>query len=148
MTRTLVVPMFLTFAMLSFTQNPSGGSAPGAYAPHPNPAGMDTLPPANRPPRDVLREYPKLVAKLRKLLPSGTTPQQACDGFKTTGFCVAAIHASHNLEIAFPDVKARVTGKEAKKLEVAIHELKPSVDAKAERKKAEKEAEGDIPVSN
>lgn len=147
MKRTFAI-IALSAATFSFAQNPSGGSAPGAYAPHPNPAGMDSPAPANRPPQDVLREEPKLVAKLQKLLPGGTTPQQACDGFKTLGICVAAIHASHNLEIAFLEIKAKVTGKDAKKLEAAIHELKPTVDAKAERKRAEKEADRDIPVSN
>jgi hypothetical protein len=33
-------------------------------------------------------------------------------------------------------------------LEKAIHKLKPQLNAKAERKKAEKQADRDIPVSN
>lgn len=145
----LVLAAILTFATVAFAlQVPSTTSAPGAYSPHPNPPGMDMPAPADRPPQDVLVEDPKLVGKLQKLLPAGTTPQQFCDGFKTLGECVAAIHAAQNLGIPLTDLKGKVTGKGSVKLENAIHELKPDVDAKAERKKAQKQAEKDIPVSN
>jgi hypothetical protein len=131
---------------------PSPSSAPGAYSPHPNPAGMDALPPAERPPQEVLVQDSKLVAKLQKLLPEGTTPQQFCDGFKTLGACVTAMHAAKNMGIPVSDLKTKIADakskKEPEKLESAIHELKPDLDAKAERKKAQKQAERDIPVSN
>jgi len=144
--------IILTTAMIAHGQVPSPSSAPGAYSPHPNPAGMDAPPPAERPPQDVFMQDPKLVGKLQKLLPEGTTPQQFCDGFKTLGGCVSAMHAAKNLDIPASDLKTKIADakskKEPDKLESAIHELKPNVDAKGERKKAQKQAERDIPVSN
>ena len=101
----------------------------------------------SRPQKTLL--YPKLAAKLQKeLLPEGPNIQEACDGFKHLGDCVCAIHVSKNLGVPLPDLKAKVTGKGAEKIENAIHELKPDVDAKAEKKKAWKQAEKEIPVSN
>jgi hypothetical protein len=136
------------FALLSYGQIPSSTSPPGAYSPHPNPAGMDAPAPADRPPLDVLREDPKLVAKLQSLLPKDTTPLKVCDGFKKLSDCVAAIHAAQNLEIPVEQLKEKMTGKQGVKLDKAIHELKPELNAKAEKKKAEKQAERDMPVSN
>jgi hypothetical protein len=124
---------------------PAGG---GAYDPHPLPAGMEAPPPIDQSPKDAFMRDAKLAAKLQKLLPNGPTVQEACDGFKKLGDCVSAIRASQNLEIPLADLKAKVTGKGAENLEKAIHELKPSVDAKAEKKKAYKQAEREIPVSN
>lgn len=146
--KTILLALISSLALLSYGQIPSSNSAPGAYAPHPNPAGMDMPAPADRPPLDVLREDPKLVVKLQSFLPKDTTPMKVCDGFKKLGDCVAAIHASQNLQIPVDQLKAKITGKPAMKLEKAIHELKPQLNAKAERKKAEKQAERDIPVSN
>jgi hypothetical protein len=137
--------VFVFFVTLSYSRQ---RSAPGAYAPHPNPHGMEEAAPADRPPLDVLSEDPKLVTKLQKLLPQGTTPQQACSGFKKLGDCVAAMHAAQNLEVPFAEIKSKMTGDSAEKLEKAIQDIKPKADAKAERKKAQKQAERDIPVSN
>lgn len=126
----------------------SGGNSPGAYDPHPNPSGMDAPPPIEQTPQDAFMRDPKLVAKLQKLLPDGPSIRDVCDGFKRLGECVCVIHASQNLGIPLADLKTKVTGKNAEKLENAIRELKPDVDAKAEKKKAYKQAEREIPVSN
>jgi len=128
----------------------SGSAAPtgGAYEPHPLPAGIEALPPIEQSPKDAFVRDAKLAAKLQKLLPQGPNIQEACDGFKKLGDCVCSIHVSQNLDIPFADIKAKATGKSAEKLEAAIHELKPSADAKAEKKKAYKQAEKEIPVSN
>lgn len=123
-------------------------AASGAYDPHPLPAGMEAPPPIEQSPKDAFLRDPKLTAKLQKLLPKGPMIQDACNGFKNLGDCVAAIHASQNLEIPFDDLKKKVTGKDAEKLDKAIHELKPDVNASSEKKKAWKQAEKDIPVSN
>ncbi len=120
----------------------------GAYDPHPLPAGMEAAPPIEQAPKDVFMRDAKLTAKLQKLLPQGPAIQEACDGFKKLGDCVSTIHVAQNLSIPLSDLKAKVTGKQAEKLEAAIHELKPDVDAKAEKKKAYKQAEKEIPVSN
>jgi hypothetical protein len=109
---------------------------------------MNTPPPIEQRPKDYLSQNPKFSAKIQQLLPEAVTPMQACDGFTTLGDCVAAIHAAQNLGIALADLKGKVTGKGSKNLEKGIHDLKPEVDAKAERKKAWKQAEQDIPVSN
>jgi hypothetical protein len=146
----------LFVSLLSYGQmgrSPAGTSAApppgaGAYDPHPGPAGMNAPPPIDQRPRDYLAQDPKFNAKIQKLLPEGITPVQVCDGFKTLGDCVAAIHASQNLAIPLADLKGKLTGKGSENLEKGIHDLKPDVDAKAERKKAWKQAERDIPVSN
>lgn len=127
---------------------PPPSSGPGTYDPLPGLNGMNTPPPIEQRPKDYLSQNPKFNAKVQQLLPEAITPIQACDGFSTLGDCVAAIHASQNLGIALADLKGKVTGKGSKNLEKGIHELKPEVDAKAERKKAWKQAEQDIPVNN
>jgi hypothetical protein len=146
--------VLITLAAAGQMSRPAAGTsaAPppgaGAYDPHPGPAGMNAPPPIEQRPQDYLRQDPKFNAKIQKLLPEGVTPIQVCDGFKTLGDCVASIHASENLEIPIAELKAKLTGKGAVNLEKGIHALKPDVDAKSERKKAWKQAERDIPVSN
>ncbi len=95
-------------------------------------------------PDTALTKSPKLASNLDKLLPNGMTAQQACSGFKNLGQCVAAIHVSHNLDIPFADLKAKMTGDHSLSLGKTIHELKPTTNAKAEAKKANKEAKKDI----
>jgi hypothetical protein len=149
--KNVLLAAILCFAALCYAQGGSTSSQPapltGAYAPHPNPTGMDT-PPIDALPSDAFLRDPKLAAKLQKLLPEGQSIQQTCDGFKHLGDCVSCIHASQNVGIPLADLKAKVTGKGAEGLDKAIHELKPDVDAKAEKKKANKQAEREIPVSN
>src|SRR5205814_10534631 len=87
---------------------------------------------------EILAQNTKLTGNLEKLLPQGTTAEQACAGFKNLGQCVAAIHVSHNLDIPFADLKTKMTGSGSESLGKAIGDLKPSADAKAESKKAQK----------
>lgn len=150
----VLLAAIVCFAAICYAQSggatsESAGPLAGAYAPHPNPAGMEAPPPIEQAPKDAFIRDPKLAAKLQKeLLPEGPNIQQACEGFKKLGDCVCAIHVSKNLGVPLPDLKAKVTGKGAEKIENAIHELKPDVDAKAEKKKAWKQAEKELPVSN
>lgn len=95
-------------------------------------------------PSEILTANTKLSSNLEKLLPKGMTAQQACAGFKNLGQCVAAIHVSHNLDIPFVDLKAKMTGSGSDSLGKAISNLKPAADAKAESKKAQKQAEEDL----
>jgi hypothetical protein len=95
-------------------------------------------------PTDILNQNTKLSGNLEKLLPQGMTAQQACAGFKNLGQCVAAIHVSHNLDIPFADLKAKVTGSGSESLGKAIGDLKPAVNSKAESKKAQKQANEDL----
>jgi hypothetical protein len=110
----------------------------------------------------TLNPNSKLSENLAKLLPAGTTPQQACDGFKNLGQCVAAIHVSHNLGIDFNALKCDMTGKSenpsvscpattsSKNLSLgkSIDTLKPGTDSKTESQKATQQAKQDINGSN
>lgn len=93
---------------------------------------------------DILTQNTKLSSNLDKLLPQGMTAQQACSGFKNLGQCVAAIHVSHNLDIPFADLKNKMTGSGSVSLGKAIETLKPGTNGKAERKKAQKQANEDL----
>jgi hypothetical protein len=93
---------------------------------------------------DLLTQNTKLSSNLEKLLPQGMTAQQACSGFKNLGQCVAAIHVSHNLGISFTDLKAKTTGSSSVSLGKAIEQMKPGTNAKAETKKAQKQANADL----
>jgi hypothetical protein len=89
----------------------------------------------------------QLSSKLQGLLPSETNLQQASAGFKNMGQFVSAVHVSHNLNIPFDQLKSKMTGDHSVSLGKAIHELKPDVDAKAEAKKAEHQADQDLKES-
>ena len=99
----------------------------------------------------------KLSDNLQKLLPSGTTPQEACSGFKNLGQCVAAIHVSHNLNIPFDDLKDKMLGTAATgttaatspmSLGKAIQTLAPKANAKSETQKAASEANDDLKTTS
>jgi hypothetical protein len=100
--------------------------------------------PYKQPPDRILKWNPQLSSKLATLLPTGMTAEQACSGFKRMGDCGAAIHVSHNLGISFSDLKMKLTGDAAQPMADAIHVLKPDVNAKAEAKKGEKQADREL----
>lgn len=79
---------------------------------------------------------------LAALVPAGMSTEEACTGFKNVKDCAASLHASQNLNIPFGDLKAKVTSGQG--LGDAIHQLKPDVNARAEVKRAEGQAEGDV----
>ena len=118
------------------------GSAPGGSMGKPSSAPNMNM--SKQSPQDILNRNSQLSSNLDKLLPAGTTAQQACSGFKNLGQCVAAIHVSHNLGIPFSDLKSKMTGDHSEKLGKAIQTLKPDVNAKAESKKAERQAKQDL----
>lgn len=99
-------------------------------------------------PDTILSRNTQLSSNLDKLLPEGTTAQQACSGYKNLGQCVAAIHVANNLGIPFTDLKAKTTGSGSVSLGKAIHELKPDVNAKTEIKKAKKQTQADLKTAN
>jgi hypothetical protein len=115
----------------------SGRSADHGSQSNSNQSGAKT-------PQQLLDQNSRLTSNLQKLLPAGTTPQQACSGFANLGRCVAAIHVAHNLGIPFSDLKAKITGTGSESLGKAIHDLKPQADANAEQKKGEKQAKDDL----
>ena len=79
---------------------------------------------------------------LAALVPAGMSTEEACTGFKSVKDCAASLHASQNLSIPFADLKSKVTGGQA--LGAAIHEMKPDANSRAEVKKAEGQAQGDV----
>lgn len=93
---------------------------------------------------DQLAARPSLAAKLQAELPPSTNLQSAARGFDDLGRFVSAVHVAHNLGIPFRDLKAKTTGRSAISLGKAVQQLKPGMDAKAEIKKAEKQAKQDI----
>ena len=75
------------------------------------------------------------------MVPTGTTTESACTGFKTLSDCSAALHVSRNLNIPFADVRDRMASGQS--LEVAVRALQPSADPK-EVRRAEDQAREDL----
>jgi hypothetical protein len=95
-------------------------------------------------PSDVLSHNTAIAGKIKTL--TGEDAQTACGGFKNIGQCVAAAHVAKNLSIpgGFDALKAKVTGADAVSLGKAIKGFAPDADAKAETKKANKQADDDL----
>jgi len=95
-------------------------------------------------PSDVLSHNTAIGGKIKTL--TGEDAQTACTGFKNIGQCVAAAHVAKNLDIpgGFDAVKAKVTGTGDVSLGKAIKGFAPNADAKAEVKKANKQASDDL----
>ena len=89
-----------------------------------------------------------LTARLTPLLPSGVTLADAASGFKNEGQFIAALHAAKDLNVSFTDLKSEMTGSPRDSLGQAIHDLKPTVDAKASAKTAATEARADITATH
>lgn len=93
------------------------------------------------------------------VLAANSDINSACSIFKNLNECVAALHASHNVNLDFNCVRADVTGVQTNadisgckgqiggkpvNLQEALKRLKPEVDAKAEAKSAEQQAKDDL----
>ena len=89
----------------------------------------------------------KLAGKLKTLLPEGTDPRVAAQGFNDLKDFVAAVRASNNLKLVFGEVKHKMADGSSQELQKAIHALKPDADPKAEVKKANEQAKQDIKES-
>ena len=90
-----------------------------------------------------IERNPTLSANLQALLPSGESLSQAAAGFKNEGQFIAALHVSHNLNIPFDQLKAKLTGDNSMSLGAAIKASRPDMSetqSKEAAKKAEKEA--------
>ncbi len=99
-------------------------------------------------PSTVLSHNTAIAGKIKTL--TGQDAQTACAGFKNLGQCVAAAHVAKNLDFpgGFDALKAKVTGTGAVSLGKAIKGFAPDVDAKAEAKKANKQASDDLKESS
>ena len=92
-----------------------------------------------------LPKNPKLVERLRAMLPAGTDINTAADGFRNQGQFVAAVHVSNNLGIPFADLKTQMVT-DQKSLGQAIQTLRPAVDAAGESQRASRQADADLGV--
>ncbi len=99
---------------------------------------------SHRSPSDVLSHNTAIAGKIKTL--TGQDAQTACGGFKNIGQCVAAAHVAKNLDFpgGFDALKAKITGTGAVSLGKAIEGVAPHADAKAELKKANKQASDDL----
>ena len=163
----LVVILWLAGAS-AWAQGRSGGSHPGGTGGAGTPRGSTASgnsassnsssthgsnSSSNSSPGDVLSHNngklnTKLSAKLQSqgLLPAGTDLKTACAPFRTLGQCIAAIHVSHNLggNCTFAGLTSAMTGTAPESLGKAIQGCAPHAAAKAEAKKATKQADTDI----
>lgn len=142
----------LAFTPPAFAQrsHPGGGPPPG-HGTGSNPgmsgsheAGSSAHSDMHGSPSDVLNHNTAIAGKIKSL--TGQDAQTACNGFKNIGQCVAAAHVAKNLDIpgGFAALKAKLTGSSSVSLGKAIEELAPKADAKAEAKKANKQASDDM----
>lgn len=117
--------------------HPTPGNHPGKPTGTPGTEGRPLV-------SDQLSRNTNLSTRLQGLLPAGTDVKTASAGFKNLGQFVAAAHVSHNLDIPFDTLKAKMTGTDSMALGQAIHELKPAVDADSEARRAERAADATI----
>lgn len=88
-----------------------------------------------------------LSTRVQALLPKGTTLEDATNGFKSETDFIATLHASHDLDIPFVQLKPEVTSSERNSLAQAIRKFHPELDMKAidnSAKRAEQEAKSDV----
>jgi hypothetical protein len=99
---------------------------------------------------------PTIAGKIEKL--TGMPAQQACQGFKNVGQCVAAAHVSKNLRIPFGCLRADMTGtapldptqcpegtgSSKMSLGKSIQTLHPTANHSSEAKKGQKQADQDL----
>src|SRR5213080_783352 len=154
----LVVATPLVFSAPAFAQRshpaPSGppagrgpGSDSGMSGSHAS-GGAAHSDMSHASPSMVLSHNTAIAGKIQTL--TGQDAQTACSGFKNLGQCVAAAHVAKNLDIpgGFDALKAKVTGSGGVSLGKAIEQLSPQANAKAEAKKANKQASDDLKESS
>jgi len=120
--------------------HPGSGSEPGK--PTTETSGPKTA-------SQQLTAHPQLASKLAKL--AGV--KDPCSGFKNFGQCVAAVHVWHNLglQTKSPTISFATWAKDvqsAGSLGKAIQIVDPSANAKAEARKAQRQANADIKESS
>jgi hypothetical protein len=169
--RAMLMGGVLCFASFGFAQRPGGMGRPsGVGAPSDvgrpsdvgagsvgrssdmGPGGRSSNAIGSQSPTTLLQKNSHLDSALTNALSKASVPvpgndlQSACSGFKNLGQCVAALHVAKNLDIpgGFDALKAKMTGTGAVNLGKAIQQLDPNVKAKAESKKANKQAKQDI----
>ena len=147
----MVTVVAFAFAAPAFAQRHPGGGPTAGHVPGSN-SGVSTSHDASSAarsdmhgsPTDVLSHNTAIAGKIKTL--TGEDAQTACGTFKNIGQCIAAAHVAKNLDIpgGFDALKAKVTGTGAVSLGKAIEGFAPNADAKAEAKKANKQASDDL----
>jgi len=144
--KAFILALALTLSAPLAAQGRSGSAPPPPPPQSRGTSAKPATPPASKPaPQSAsqhLAQQPQLTAQLQKLYPDMDLAA-ASAGFKNLGSFVSALHVSKNLGIPFDQLKAKITGDNAESLGKAIHELKPDVNADAEVKKAEAQAQAD-----
>jgi hypothetical protein len=100
------------------------------------PATLTTTAPA-------LPKNPRLVERLRTLLPAGTDMTTAASGFRNQGQFVAAVHVSNNLGLSFAELKTRMVDQNLS-LGQAIQQLRPGLNASDAARRAATQADVDL----
>lgn len=157
-TLVLAAAMALAFGAPTFAQRPHGG--PGGPPSGRGPGGGSSISGANEggaaahtnmshaSPSTALSHNTAIADKIKSL--TGEDAKTACNGFKNIGQCVAAAHVAKNLNIpgGFDALRAKLTGTGAVSLGKAIAQLDPHANAKAEAKKANKQASAELNETN
>lgn len=150
---TALSSLSLVFSLPALAQHGHGGGPPAGHGPGmansagsgPNSNAMSHTNMSHASPSTVL-SHNTAIAKKISALTNIADAKSACDGFKNLGRCVAAAHVAKNLNIngGFMALKAKITGTGAMSLGKAIQSFDASADAKAEVKKANKQADTDM----
>jgi hypothetical protein len=147
----LVTTLALAFSGPALAQRAHGGGPPAGHGPGSKGAGASGAPHesavttmSHSSPSEVLSHNTAIAGKIKAL--TGMDATAACKDFKNLGQCVAAAHVAKNLNIpgGFAALSEKMTGTGAVSLGKAIHMLSPDADAKAEAKKANKQADEDM----
>ena len=121
---------------------------PSATAPPPSqPMPPGSEPPASEPQRgEAAAAAPRAsgdaATRLAAVVPSGMSPQEACDEFRSVEECATALHLAQNLNIPFKDLKSRLKSGEG--VSAIIHDAKPQADPKVEISRARDQARADL----
>jgi len=98
-----------------------------------------------------LSANPTLAARAQALLPAGTNLQTAAAGFQSEHQFLLAEHVSHDLNISFAQLKAKVTGTDPVSLEQAVRALRPDLSSssiKSDLKMARQETRTDLQAAD
>ena len=90
---------------------------------------------------------PTLAARAQALLPAGTSLKTAAAGFENERQFLLAEHVSHDLNIPFAQLKAKVTGTDPVSFKQAVSALRPALGSstiKSDLKVARQETKTDI----
>jgi hypothetical protein len=170
---TLVTALYLANVPALAQGRPGGGSVGASHGPSSHTSSTttgrstDSGPNPNALPSAVFAHSPNLATNLTNaLIKSGVFPANTpsstltsdCNGFRTLGRCIAALHVAHNHDINFFCLREELTGNTtnatgcptgttpngAKNLGKAIQFFDPKADPKAEASKGTKQANDDI----